>query len=201
MIAPLPYLVVPVFPLQLNKELVLDRLTDDEVTRCYQVGVIRPDSLRFSLIHGGVAVGIRRTTSLPKQIRRDGDPYELPNGSNGKSEGSFGNRSLFRDDLVVDDVLSALRLFKHAQIHTSGLASWSDSPLLKGGTSYRTLGRWPYHGNLELSEDDVPLFQELWCQLEEGAALFSFSIHRFNLAFDRGLLADRIVDFKVHFAT
>ena len=41
MVAPLPYLVVPAFPLRLNNELVLDRLTDDEVTRCYQVGVIQ----------------------------------------------------------------------------------------------------------------------------------------------------------------
>jgi len=33
--------------------------------------------------------------------------------------------------------------------------------------------------------------------LEEGAARFDFSIHRFNLAFDRGLLADRIVDLVI----
>jgi hypothetical protein len=32
---------------------------------------------------------------------------------------------------------------------------------------------------------------------EGGAALFGFSIHRFNLAFDRGLLADRIVDLVI----
>jgi len=53
-VAPLPYLVVPSFPLRLNNELVLDRLTDDEVTRCYQVGVIRPISLRFPLVYGDI---------------------------------------------------------------------------------------------------------------------------------------------------
>jgi hypothetical protein len=194
MVAPLPRLVVPAFPLRLNNELVLDRLTDDEVTRCYQVGVIRPDSLRFPLIDGEIAVGIRRTMVLPKLIRQGDEPHEPPEAGN---EGSFGNRPLFRDDLVIDDVLSALRLFKHTQIRTSGLASWTDSHWLKGGTSYRVLGQWPYWGKFELSEGEVPQFLELWRLLEEGAARFGFSFHRYNLAFDRGLLADRIVDLVI----
>jgi len=193
-VAPLPYLVVPAFPLRLNNELVLDRLTADEVTRCYQVGVIRPDSLRFPLIYGEVAVGIRRTMFLPKLIRRGDEPHEPPEAGD---EGSFGNRPLFRDDLVIDDVLSALRLFKHTQIRVAGLASWTDSPWLNAGTSYRVLGRWPYGGKFELSEGEVPRFLELWRLLEKGAARFGFSIHRFNLAFDRGLLADRIVDLVI----
>jgi hypothetical protein len=194
MVAPLPYLVVSAFPLRLNNELVLDRLTDDEVTRCYQVGVIRPDSLQFPLIYGKVAVGIRRTMSLPKLIRRDDEPHESPEVGD---EGSFANRPLFRDDLVIDDVLSALRLFKHAQICTAGHAGWTDSILLNASTSFRVLGKWPYGGNYELSEDEVPHFLELWRLLEEGAARFGFSIHRYNLAFDRGLLADRIVDLVI----
>jgi hypothetical protein len=194
MVSPLPHLVVPAFPLRLNNELVLDRLTDDEVTRCYQVGVIRPDTLRFPLIYGEIAVGIRRTMFLPKVIRRADEHHEPPEAG---GEGSFGNRPLFRDDLVIDDVLSALRLFKHAQIRTAGLAGWTDSFWLKGRTSYRVLGQWPYGGTFELSEDEVPQFLELWRLLEEGAARFGFSIHRFNLAFDRGLLADRMVDLVI----
>ncbi|ALA57217.1 HEPN domain-containing protein [Nitrospira moscoviensis] len=194
MVAPLPRLVIPAFPLRLNNELVLDRLTDDEVTRCYQVGVIRPDSLRSPLIYGDVAVGIRRTTFLPKLIRRDDEPHKPPEAVD---EGSFGNRPLFRDDLVIDDVLSALRLLKHTQIRAAGCASWTDSHWLKDGTSFRVLGQWPYWGKFELSEGEVPQFLELWRLLEEGAKRFGFSIHRFNLAFDRGLLADRIVDFVI----
>jgi hypothetical protein len=139
-------------------------------------------------------VGIRRTTFLPKLIRRGDEPPELPEA---EDEGSFGKRPLFRDDLATDDVLSALRLFRHTQIRTAGLASWTDSPWLAGGTQYRVLGQWPYGGSFELSEGDVPHFLELWHLLEEGAARFGFSIHRFNLAFDRGLLADRIVDLVI----
>jgi hypothetical protein len=194
MVAPLPYLALPAFPLQLNNELVLDRLTNDEVTRCYQVGVIRPLSLRFPLIQGEVAVGIRKTMFLPKLIRRDDEPHELPEAGD---EGSFGSRPPLRDDLVIDDVLSALRLFKSTQIRTIGHVSWTDSYWLKGGTSYRVLGQWPYGGKFELTESEIPQFLELWRMLGEGAKRFGFSIHRFNLAFDRGLLADRIVDLVI----
>ncbi len=71
-----------------------------------------------------------------------------------------------------------------------------NSPWLKGGTFSRVLGQRP-GGKLELSEGEVPQFLELWRLLEEGAARFGFSIHRFNLAFDRGLLDDRIVDLVI----
>lgn len=192
-VAPLPYLVVSAWPLQLSSELVLDRLTDDEVTRCYQVGVIRPHSLSFPLIRGAVAVGIRRTIFLPKLIGR-GDETNEPLEA---GEGSFGNRPLLRDDLVVDDVLSAMRLFKSTQIRTAGLASWTDSPWMNAGTSFRVLGRWPYGGKFELVEGEVPCFLKLWHTLEEGAADLAFSIRRFNLAFDRELLEDRIVDLVI----
>ena len=194
MVAPLPDLVLPAFPLRLNNELVLDLLTNDEVTRCYQVGVIRPLSLRFPLISREVAVGIRKTIFLPKLIRRDDEPHELPEAGD---EGSFGSRPLLRDDLVIDDVLSALRLYKSTQIRTIGHVSWTDSYWLKGGTSYRVLGQWPYGGKFELTESEIPQFLELWRTLGEGAKRFGFSIHRFNLAFDRGLLADRIVDLVI----
>lgn len=102
-----------------------------------------------------------------------------------------------RDDLVIDDVLSALRLFKQTQIRNAGYASWTDSFWLSGGTSYRVLRWWPYGGKFELTESEVPHFLELWRLLEAGATRFGFSIHRFNLAFDRGILADRIVDLVI----
>lgn len=194
MVAPLPHLVVPAFPLRLNNNLVLDRLTNDEVTRCYQVGVIRPSSLQYPFIDGEVAVGIRRTTFLPKLIQSNEDPHESPKTTD---EGSFGNRPSIRNDLIIDDVLLALRLFKHTQICTAGCVSWTDALWLKGGTSYRVLRQWPYGRKFELSESEVPKFLELWRLLEEGTTRFGFSIHRFNLAFDRGLLDDRIVDMVI----
>ena len=85
-------------------------------------------------------MGIRRTLFLPKLIRRGDEPHEPPEAGD---EGSFGNRPFSRDDLVIDDVLSALRLFKHSQIRTLGLATWTDSYRLKDVTSYRVLGSGP----------------------------------------------------------
>jgi Apea-like HEPN len=194
MVAPLPHLVIPDFPLRLNNELVLDRLTEDEVSRCCQVGVLRPQSPRFQLIDAGVAVGIRKTMFLPKLTQTDDEPRERPDAAD---EGSFGSRPLLRDELVVDDVLSALRLLKHTQVHTAGHASWTDAPWLDAGTHFRVLWQWPYGGQYELSTDEVLQFLDLWHLLEGGATRFGFSIHRFNLAFDRGLLADRIVDLVI----
>lgn len=194
MVAPLPYLVLPKVPLRLNGEIVLDRLTDEEITRCCSIGVLRPTSLRFPFIDGGMAVGIRRTLRLAKTIRADTDAYELPND---EGEGRFGHRPSLRDDLVVDDVLSALRLYMPTKIHTAGHASWTDAPWLNASTSYRVLNQWPYRGGTGLSEVDVSHFLALWQQLEEGALRFRFSIHRFNLAFDRGLLDDRLVDLVI----
>jgi hypothetical protein len=130
---------------------------------------------------------------LPKIV---GDPpVELPDPV--QEEGSFGKRPFFRDDLASDDVLTAFRLFRHTEIRSTGHASWSDTHWLSGGIEFRVLGHWPYGGRFELAEADVPAFLELWSLLVEGTECFSFSIHRFNLAFERRLLADRIVDLVI----
>jgi len=58
-------------------------------------------------------------------------------------------------------------------------------------------GNWPFGGRMELLEAELPSFLQLWELLVEGAERFSFSIHRFNLAFERNLIADRIVDLVI----
>jgi hypothetical protein len=194
LVAPLPYLTIPEFPLRLNSELVLDRLTDAEVKQCYLVGVLQPQWPPFPLIPADIAVGIRWTMYLPKVIRTEDEarePLDAP------EEGRFGNRPLGQEHLVVDDVLSALRLFKHSQVNTTGCASWTDYLWFNSGPQYRVLRQWPFSGKYELSAGEVPQFLEFWHLLEEGAARFDFSIHRFNLAFDRTLRADRIVDLVI----
>lgn len=44
---------------------------------------------------------------------------------------------------------------------------------------------------------EAPHFLELWRLLEAGSAQIAFSLRRFNLAFDRELLDDRIVDLVI----
>ena len=191
MVSPLPGLVVPAFPLHLNCELVLDRLTDKEVTRGNQVGLLRPIFQRISFIDDGVAVGIRRTISSPKIVQRDN---QINTTVSTEEIGQFGRRSEFRDDLVVEDVLSTLRLFKPTKIKTLGSVSWVDAPWLGAGISFQLLGQWPNGGSFHLSEPEIAPFIVLWKLLEKESARFEFSIRRFNLAFDRRLLDDRLVD-------
>jgi hypothetical protein len=193
-VAPLPMLTIPEFPLRLNDELVLDRLTNDEVTRCHFANVLRGPPIGYQFIDANTAVGIRKTTLVSKVIEGD-TASKTP--SHALNEGSFGRRPFLYDHLAVDDVLSALRLLKQSQLRTTGYATWTDTPFLKGGTSFGVFGQWPYVGRLELSEGEVTQLLELWCLLEERAERFGFSIHRFNLAFDRGLIADKIVDLVI----
>lgn len=190
-VAPLPYLTLPHFPLHLSDEIALDRLSDEEVTRCCRVGILGEQIKQIPLINGEVAVGIRRTTSLPKLVRTSEEPREPLDA---KDEGTFGSRSFLRADLIVDDVLSVLRLFKGTRILTSGHASWTDHSWLHSGISFRVLRQWPYGEKYEISEAEMPKLTELWSLLEKGADQFEFSIRRFNLSFDRGLQSDRIVD-------
>ena len=191
MVSPLPGLVVPAFPLRLNDELVLDRFTDKEVTRFNQVGLIRPLFHRLSFIDSGVAVGIRKTFASPKVIQRNGESNAVVaiDGT-----GQFGRRPESRDDLAVEDVLSALRLFKPTRVRALGTLSFIDAPWLSAGTSFQILGQWPNGGNYNLSESEVTPFLDLWKLLEKESMRFEFSIRRFNLAFDRRLQDDRLID-------
>ena len=193
-VAPLPYLTATAFPIRLNEEIVLDRLTADEVTRCYRVGVLQTMSPSFPLLDNRIAVGVRRIRRITKVVQSPGTEVASPDD---KDEGNFGRRPYWRDDLMVDDVLSALRLFKPTSIRTAGFASWTDAYFLRGGTTFRQLGQSHYHGKLELAAEDIPQLIELWNLLAAGAARFGFSIRRFNLAFDRGLIEDRVVDLVI----
>lgn len=192
-VAPLPNLDLP-FPVRLNDELTLDRLSNDEVTRCYQVGVLRSVFSRFPIIEPAQAVGIRRISTVPKVVDSGGLTAK---NIDGEDEGAFGRRPLLRADLVVADVLSALRLFKHSQIRSSGYASWTDNWLASSATTCQVLAHYPFFSGVKIDETEIHQFLELWHLLEAGAKRFEFMIHRFNLAFDRGLLADKIVDLVI----
>ena len=191
-VAPLPKLLIPNAPLQLSDRVWLDKLTAEEVTRCAEIGVLRPLP-RLPMIFGEDAVGIRAVDLTPKVIHRPGERIARAVDDIGK----FGNRPRLNAQLIVDDVLAALHLFKHGRVRVAGYAIWSDSWWLKGGTSYRCLRQWPYGQRYELTEGEVPHFLELWRQLEKSAEAFRFGIRRFNLAFDRDLLEERIVDLVI----
>ena len=190
----LPNLSLPAFPLRLSAELVLDRLAADEVTQCEQAGVVRPRVKSCPVIFATDAVGVRREALVPKVFGTSDEGHKIVTETD---EGSFGHRPLLRYDLVVDDVLSAMRLFKRTTVRAAGHASWADSNWFGSGTHYQVLRQSPFFGDFALSDCEVPQFLELWSLLEHEAARFGFTLHRFSLSFDRGLLADRIVDLVI----
>jgi len=67
-IAPLPHLTSSSFPVRVGRNLTIDALTADEVTRCQQIGLFRAAFHRtsFPVIHKDFAVGVRRITLSPK---------------------------------------------------------------------------------------------------------------------------------------
>jgi len=145
LVAPLPHLIVSNFPLKLNEEVFLDRLSDDEVTRCYQIGVIKTLTPTIRFINSQEAVGIRQRKFLRKVIRKSGDSDETGDTTN---DGSFGKRPILQSHLIVNDVLLALRLFKRTKITATGSAMWSDSAWLNASTHFQIIGGWPNMGGV-----------------------------------------------------
>jgi Apea-like HEPN len=195
-VAVLPYLKIDVFPLRLNQEVILDRLTDDEVNRCFNSGVFQPQGFRPPFVPDDVAVGVRNIVRVPKEISTGGD-YRSGILTSKSDDGSFGRRPVNRGDLLVDDILSAMPLFRHTNIRAVSIASWVDSDVLNTGTSSRPLGSWLGGGGFELTDSEVHEFRQLWRVLEKEAGHLQFSIHRFNLAFERRLIVDRLVDLVI----
>lgn len=178
----------------MNDELVLDHVDEDEVTRLGAVGQIRPTIPNFGLIYSGTAVGVRRTCKINRTIR-DGDQATTTIAIVGK--GVFGMRPASRDNLLVDDVLTALRLFKTGMIQVAGTASWVDAFFLSGGTAFQSHSQRPFKPGLRLPAAEISGLIETWRLLEGKGWHFDFSLNRFNIAFDRKRLEDRVVDLVI----
>ena len=66
-ISPLPRFVAP-FPVRISENISIDRLTDQEVNRCFTVRILEPMSQDFELIHGDSAVGLRCAIAVEKVV-------------------------------------------------------------------------------------------------------------------------------------
>lgn len=196
-----PLLQLPTFPISLNDQIVLDRFTEDEVTLCVREGLMRPEHrpIRVTgkieireIIFAQVSVGLRREILLPKLILNE---HHL-GAAQTTEDGRFGRRPALRPELLVEDILVALRLFKATQIKCAGYYSWHEGRI-GGLIQMEPMERWPYVAGFSFSKDEVPAFQDLWKTLEQQADYLSFALHRFNLAFDRKSEADRIVDLVI----
>jgi len=191
-IAPLPGFAAS-FPVNISPNIAIDRLTDEEVTRCVRVGILGPITPEFELIYGKSAVGIRCTTSMQKVV---GGADLVP------ETGSFGQRGSVDAITIVDDVLTALRLFKQGTVRCPGEVSGVKAWLLDAGHSFRIRASRPHDScNYELGDMEVEGLQEMWSDLTSGTldkrTFLAMSLRRFNIAFERQQLDDRIVDLMI----
>lgn len=192
-VAPMPGLSLPEYPLRLTDTMTLDRFTELEVEKCALVGLL--EMFGAGIVGSGMAVGVRIVQPAEKIIRRHDEPEaDLPTAE----EGEFGRRPPGRSDLAIDDVLLTMRLLKAAKVQSPGLATWTNAPFIDYGAAFSFGGdRLPWGFDYELSETEVPSFVALWQLLGRVADRLHFSLHRFNLAFERRLLADRLVDLVI----
>ncbi len=191
-IAPLPGFAAP-FPVNISPNIVIDRLTDEEVTRCVRVGILGPLSPDFELIFEDSAVGLRCTESMEKVVGK----ADLVSDT-----GSFGRRGPVDAITIVDDVLTALRLFKQGRVQCPGEVSGVKAWLLSAGHSYRIRASHPLiSSNYELRDMEVEEFQKMWSDLTGGELerrrFLAMALRRFNMAFERQQLDDRIVDLMI----
>ena len=191
-IAPLPGFTAT-FPAKISEYIEIDQLTDEEVTRCVRVGILGPITPDFELIHGESAVGIRCTTSTEKVVGRADLVSET---------GSFGRRVRVDTITLVDDVLTAMHLFKQGNVPCPGEVSGVKAWLLGAGHSFRIrASRHFSFCNYELQDREVEALQEMWSDLTAGTvnerAFLAIALRRFNMAFGRQQLGDQIVDLMI----
>ena len=191
-IAPLPGFTATL-PAKISEYIEIDQLTDEEVTRCVRVGILGPITPDFELIHGESAVGIRCTTSTEKVVGRADLVSET---------GSFGRRVRVDTITLVDDVLTALHLFKQGNVPCPGEVSGVKAWLLGAGHSFRIrASRHFSFCNYELQDREVEALQEMWSDLTAGTvnerAFLAIALRRFNMAFGRQQLGDQIVDLMI----
>ncbi len=193
-IAPLPGFTAP-FPVRISENTVIDRLTNEEVDRCASVGVLRPPMPNFELITGESAIGIRCTTTTEKIV--GGDDFVPETEAT-----SFGKRGPVDAVTIVDDVLTALRLFKQTDVQCPGVVSGVDSRPFNLGYQFGIRAWLPFMSySYELRDIEVEEFQNMWSDLTTGTlderAFLAVALRRFNMAFERRQLEDRIVDLMI----
>jgi hypothetical protein len=197
LIAPLRGFSASKLPIELARDLVIDKFTNDEVRRCLTYDVIRPGLRSFGHSAPDEALGIRWSGSAPKVV----EDLAYPPEPKRIDPGVFGGRQPVSGHRLVDDVLTVLRLLKAGPVWSPGsivsFRKWIPHAVtqFRPGLSFRP-------GRYELNEREIVELQKLWQALSEllKAKQFPFlevGLRRFNFAFDRFESEDRIVDLLI----
>ncbi len=197
-VAPLPGFTAPILPIELDEGLTIDKLTDEEIKRCIQTGLLTPFPPGIPIIDPEGGIGIRWITQHEKIA------FSKVQATRPVSSGSFGHRPALRAPMLVDDVIIVLRLLKASGLCCPGVVTFRKGWMVAGMLQWNTrpASRLGF-GSLTLDEKDVSLLIGLWRTLKAGFLAgnrFRFlgtAMRRFNYSFDRSLPEDRLVDLLI----
>ena len=164
-LAPLPGLTAQLLPIELNEGLVIDKLTDDEIRLCIRAAIFQAILPGFPFVNPRGGLGIRWTTYHQKLQSDGGEGLSAPP----VDPGTFGQRHPLYAPLLMDDVLTALRLLKAGLIWCPGVAVRFKGWMASSGHSAVQKPRFPFlSGGYTLSETEVTSLKELWRVLSGG---------------------------------
>lgn len=188
-VAPLPNLDSSAHPVKLEANVIIDAMTDWEVSRGISAGFFRHNWAVFETIDVPSRCAVRHRLSLPKlwgdQPSPPGESYHLS----------------ARD--AVARAISAIRIIKGVDVFSPGYFTYSDHWLLHGGLS-STLPTgtipWfaPKHGLSQVEMSDLPiLFSELGNESVTSHGPLNNAIRRYEYAGERQRPEDRIIDLMI----
>jgi len=192
-IAPLVDLDAERLPVTLDNNLRLDAMTDAEVARALDVGVLRrwPPSATTAFLLFRTAA--RATYRVPKLVGREPETAEV--------ERAFKTELKARESL--DGVLDALRLFKDTRIDSPGVIQVSDDWTAEGRFTYAHRSgagqSFPGSDPYRLAAEENDSLQEFFraTQVARRKKFLDNAVRRFGYAVDRQRVDDRLVDLLV----
>lgn len=189
-VCPLLGVKLEVAPLVLEPGIVVDHMTDDEISRCLSAGFLPtwPRAQPFANLESVATVRVQYQLS-----KRIGD-CDQPSSSSELGQITGAHEKAL-------DVLHALRVFRPGQVTVPGVLQFSTQWPLEGGISYHYMnpGTMPWFNKYILHAPDCEEFHVFWknCRLVMGRGSTAGAIRRFSYASDRDRDDDRLVDLMI----
>jgi hypothetical protein len=185
-VAPIAGFESELFPISLDFDLEIDRLTDEEIERCLRLSI-------FPGFHVGGIVHISNPCGARHRFREKKQFDEIfPDPGILQAEQEFiVSRAL--------DVSHSLRLYKSGRVAIPSLVTFTSHWPLNGGTSSVGVEPAPVRGTYTLTAEDCKAFPEFWRRFLDArkTRFVDAAIRRFGYAGERFRPEDRLVDLMI----
>jgi hypothetical protein len=185
-VAPIVGFKSEVFPISLDSDFEIDRLTDEEIIRCLRLSVY-PGIDLGGIIHITNPCGVRHRFRENKLF-----------GDISSERGVLQAEQEFIVSRVLD-VAHCLRLFKSGRVAIPSLVSFATHWPLNGGTSSVGIEPPSARGEFVLSAEEGKAFAQFWPKFINArqTSFVDAAIRRFGYAGERFRPQDRLVDFMI----